>query len=137
MTEAKPNLPAGIALITSAFFCAAVMSALSKAAAGVPALLLLFLQYVAPLADPACASSASRPHANGSRRRRSQSSRWLEAFFAALPVAAESQSPFLPHDSVTSPQLTTRQQNDTPNHYETRRKITSTCEERFSLRRIL
>ncbi len=41
----KPNLPAGIALITAAFFCAAVMSAFSKAAAGVPALLLLFLQY--------------------------------------------------------------------------------------------
>lgn len=39
------NLPLGIALITLAFFCAAVMSALSKAASGVPPLLLLFLQY--------------------------------------------------------------------------------------------
>lgn len=39
------NLPLGIVLITVAFFCAAVMSALSKAAAGVPPLLLLFLQY--------------------------------------------------------------------------------------------
>ncbi len=45
MTAGKPSLPAGIALITAAFFCAAVMSAFSKAAAGVPALLLLFLQY--------------------------------------------------------------------------------------------
>jgi drug/metabolite transporter (DMT)-like permease len=35
----------GILLITAAFFCAAVMSALSKAASGVPPLLLLFLQY--------------------------------------------------------------------------------------------
>jgi drug/metabolite transporter (DMT)-like permease len=39
------NLPLGIVLITAAFFCAAVMSALSKAASGVPPLLLLFLQY--------------------------------------------------------------------------------------------
>jgi len=39
------NLPLGIVLITVAFFCAAVMSALSKAASGVPPLLLLFLQY--------------------------------------------------------------------------------------------
>jgi len=39
------NLLLGIMLITLAFFFAAVMSALSKAAAGVPALLLLFLQY--------------------------------------------------------------------------------------------
>lgn len=35
----------GIGLITLAFFCAAVMSALSKAASGVPPLLILFLQY--------------------------------------------------------------------------------------------
>jgi drug/metabolite transporter (DMT)-like permease len=35
----------GIALITLAFFCSAVMSAFSKAAAGVPPLLILFLQY--------------------------------------------------------------------------------------------
>jgi drug/metabolite transporter (DMT)-like permease len=35
----------GIMLITSAFFCAAVMSTLSKAAAGVPPLETLFLQY--------------------------------------------------------------------------------------------
>lgn len=39
------NLPLGITLITLAFFCAAVMSTLSKAAAGVPPLLILFLQY--------------------------------------------------------------------------------------------
>ena len=39
------NLPLGTVLITVAFFCAAVMSALSKAASGVPPLLLLFLQY--------------------------------------------------------------------------------------------
>jgi len=39
------NLLLGIMLITPAFFFAAVVSALSKAAAGVPALLLLFLQY--------------------------------------------------------------------------------------------
>jgi drug/metabolite transporter (DMT)-like permease len=39
------NLPRGITLITSAFFCAAVMSALSKAASGVPPLMILFLQY--------------------------------------------------------------------------------------------
>lgn len=39
------KLPVGIALITLAFFCAAVMSACSKAAAGVPPLLILFLQY--------------------------------------------------------------------------------------------
>jgi drug/metabolite transporter (DMT)-like permease len=39
------NLTAGIVLITAAFFCAAVMSALSKAAANVSPLLLLFLQY--------------------------------------------------------------------------------------------
>lgn len=45
MTGSTPNLTAGIILITAAFFCAAVMSAFSKAAAGVPALLLLFLQY--------------------------------------------------------------------------------------------
>jgi drug/metabolite transporter (DMT)-like permease len=39
------NVPAGIALIVSAFFCASVMSAFGKAATGVPALQLLFLQY--------------------------------------------------------------------------------------------
>ncbi len=39
------NLTAGIVLITAAFFCAAVMSALSKAASNVSPLLLLFLQY--------------------------------------------------------------------------------------------
>lgn len=39
------SLPRGIALITLAFFCAAVMSAFSKAASGVPPLLILFLQY--------------------------------------------------------------------------------------------
>lgn len=43
--RAGGNLALGIVLITLAFFFAAVMSALSKAAAGVPALLLLFLQY--------------------------------------------------------------------------------------------
>ena len=42
---AGQNLPLGICLITLAFFCAAMMSALSKAAAGVPPLLILFLQY--------------------------------------------------------------------------------------------
>lgn len=39
------NLFFGITLVTSAFFCAAVMSTLSKAASGVPPLLILFLQY--------------------------------------------------------------------------------------------
>lgn len=39
------NLPLGIALITLAFFCAAVMSTFSKAASGVPPLMTLFLQY--------------------------------------------------------------------------------------------
>jgi len=42
---AQKSLPLGILLITSAFFCAAVMSAFSKEAGDVPALLLLFLQY--------------------------------------------------------------------------------------------
>ena len=40
------NLTAGILLITAAFFCAAVMSAFSKAASDVSPLLLLFLQYL-------------------------------------------------------------------------------------------
>ena len=39
------SLPHGILLVTLAFLCAAVMSALSKEAAGVPPLLILFLQY--------------------------------------------------------------------------------------------
>ncbi len=39
------SLSLGITLITLAFLCAAVMSALSKAALGVPPLLILFLQY--------------------------------------------------------------------------------------------
>lgn len=39
------HLYLGIALITLAFFCAAVMSTFSKAASGVPPLLTLFLQY--------------------------------------------------------------------------------------------
>lgn len=39
------NLPLGIGLILAAFFCAAVMSAFSKEASGVPPLLILFLQY--------------------------------------------------------------------------------------------
>ncbi len=39
------NLYLGIGLITLGFFCAAVMSTLSKAAAGVPPLVILFLQY--------------------------------------------------------------------------------------------
>jgi drug/metabolite transporter (DMT)-like permease len=39
------NLSFGILLITAAFFCAAVMSTFSKAASGVPPLLILFLQY--------------------------------------------------------------------------------------------
>ena len=42
---AAQNLPLGIALITLAFFCAAVMSTFSKAAVGVPPLQILFLQY--------------------------------------------------------------------------------------------
>ena len=37
------NLALGIVLITSAFLCAAIMSALSKEPADVPALLILFL----------------------------------------------------------------------------------------------
>lgn len=45
MADKGTNLPLGIALITAAFLCAAIMSAFSKEAAGVPALLLLFLQY--------------------------------------------------------------------------------------------
>jgi len=39
------RLSLGIVLITLAFFCAAAMSAFSKAAADVPPLLILFLQY--------------------------------------------------------------------------------------------
>lgn len=39
------NLPLGVALITLAFLCSAIMSSLSKAATGVPPLLILFLQY--------------------------------------------------------------------------------------------
>jgi drug/metabolite transporter (DMT)-like permease len=39
------NRPFGIMLITLAFFCAAVMSTFSKAAYGVPAIVILFLQY--------------------------------------------------------------------------------------------
>lgn len=39
------RLTLGIVLITLAFFCAAVMSTLSKAATGVPPLMTLFLQY--------------------------------------------------------------------------------------------
>lgn len=39
------NLPLGIALISSAFLCAAIMSSFSKEATGVPPLLTLFLQY--------------------------------------------------------------------------------------------
>jgi drug/metabolite transporter (DMT)-like permease len=41
----RENLGLGITLIVAAFFCAAVMSAFGKAATGVPALQLLFLQY--------------------------------------------------------------------------------------------
>lgn len=44
-TSAGSNLSLGIVLITTAFFCAAMMSVLSKLASGVPPLLLLFLQY--------------------------------------------------------------------------------------------
>lgn len=40
------NISAGIALITAAFFCAAVMSAFSKGASNISPLLLLFLQYL-------------------------------------------------------------------------------------------
>lgn len=48
--EAEPSVPGrnlylGISLITTAFLSAAVMSAFSKAATNVPALLILFLQY--------------------------------------------------------------------------------------------
>ena len=39
------SLYRGVTLITLAFFCAAVMSALSKAAHGIPPLVILFLQY--------------------------------------------------------------------------------------------
>ena len=41
----KKNLPLGVTLITAAFLCAAIMSSLSKAAAGVQPVLILFLQY--------------------------------------------------------------------------------------------
>lgn len=41
----RRDLYLGISLITLGFFCAAVMSAFSKAASGVPALVILFLQY--------------------------------------------------------------------------------------------
>jgi len=43
------DLYVGILLISAAFFSAAVMSAFSKAAAGVPPLMLLFLQYAISL----------------------------------------------------------------------------------------
>jgi drug/metabolite transporter (DMT)-like permease len=42
---AGEHLSLGILLITAAFLCAAVMSAFSKAASGVPPLVILFLQY--------------------------------------------------------------------------------------------
>lgn len=42
---AGQSLTKGISLITFAFLCSAVMSAISKAATGVPPLLILFLQY--------------------------------------------------------------------------------------------
>ena len=45
MNGPSHNLTAGILLITAAFFCASVMSALSKAASEISPLLLLFLQY--------------------------------------------------------------------------------------------
>ncbi len=43
--SAGHNLPLGITLITLAFFCAAVMSAISKEASSVPPLMTLFMQY--------------------------------------------------------------------------------------------
>jgi drug/metabolite transporter (DMT)-like permease len=42
---AGQNISRGIALITTAFLCSAIMSAFSKAAMGVPPLMILFLQY--------------------------------------------------------------------------------------------
>jgi drug/metabolite transporter (DMT)-like permease len=39
------NLPLGIGLIALAFLCSAIMSTISKAASGVPPLMILFLQY--------------------------------------------------------------------------------------------
>jgi drug/metabolite transporter (DMT)-like permease len=57
------NLPFGIVLITLAFFCAAVMSTLSKLAAGVPPLLILFLQYaISFLVFVPSAASLGREH---------------------------------------------------------------------------
>jgi drug/metabolite transporter (DMT)-like permease len=41
----RHNFALGVVLISLAFFCAAVMSTFSKAASGVPPLLILFLQY--------------------------------------------------------------------------------------------
>ncbi len=43
--SAGHKLSLGILLITAGFFCSAVMSTFGKAAAGVPPLLILFLQY--------------------------------------------------------------------------------------------
>jgi drug/metabolite transporter (DMT)-like permease len=55
------KLSLGITLITLAFLCSAVMSAFSKAASGVPPLLILFLQYgISFLVFVPAAASAGR-----------------------------------------------------------------------------
>lgn len=59
--DAGHNLPLGIALITVAFLCSAVMSALSKAASGAPPLMILFLQYAISFVVFVPAAVASGP----------------------------------------------------------------------------
>ncbi|HWB84818.1 MAG TPA: DMT family transporter [Bryobacteraceae bacterium] len=55
------QLSLGIALITTAFLSAAVMSAFSKAASGAPALMILFLQYAVSFVVFVPAAVASGP----------------------------------------------------------------------------
>ncbi len=57
------KLTSGILLILAAFFCAAVMSALSKEASGVPPLLILFLQYAISFLVFVPSALLSRPNA--------------------------------------------------------------------------
>lgn len=62
---AGQSLGSGIALITLAFFCSATMSAFSKAATGVPPLLILFLQYaISFLVFVPSAARLGREHLN-------------------------------------------------------------------------
>lgn len=59
--SAGHKLSLGIALITTAFLCSAVMSAFSKAASGAPPLVILFLQYAISFVVFVPAAVASGP----------------------------------------------------------------------------